>query len=415
MSGRLRLSVGFSGSRESGGELMRLQSFVFVGTLVFCLGLASVCSAQDPAAPAAAPLSQPAITGPLSGLPPANFDAGLLGKISVNGVLSGGGMVQGKAVPGDNKTQAALHNGQVFIQKADGPVQFYLQAGAYNLPSLATPFLETDKTVSNFYGPVPVAFLKLQAGKNTSFLVGSLPTLIGAEYTFTFENMNIERGLLWNQENAVNRGVQVNQTMGKFTASLSWNDGFYSNRYSWLWGSLAYTNGPHTLSFVAGGNYKQTAFQSLATPLQNNSNIYNVIYTYNKNGWLIQPYFQYTNVPDNLKIGVPKGATTTGEALLISKTFKHGFSLPARVEYIRSSGTATDGSVNLMFGPGSKGTSFTVTPTFQYGGFFFRGDVSFAHAIDAAPGSAFGPKGLDPTQTRAMAEIGFIFGNNIEK
>ena len=161
---------------------MRLRNFVFVGTFALCLALASVCSAQnapaDPkpanqtAAPTApAPLSQPAMTGPLSGLPPANFDAGPLGKISVNGILSGGGMVQGNAVPGDNKTQAALHNGQVFIQKADGPVQFYLQAGAYNLPSLATPFLETDKTISNFYGPVPVAFLKLQAGKNTSFMV----------------------------------------------------------------------------------------------------------------------------------------------------------------------------------------------------------------------------------------------------
>jgi hypothetical protein len=52
---------------------------------------------------------------------------------------------------------------------------------------------------------------------------------MGAEYTFTFENMNIERGLLWNQENAINRGIQVNQTIGK-SASLSWNDGFYSNR-----------------------------------------------------------------------------------------------------------------------------------------------------------------------------------------
>src|SRR5438093_2119222 len=415
MSGRLRLSVGFSGSRESGGELMRLQSFVFVGTLVFCLGLASVCSAQDPAAPAAAPLSQPAITGPLSGLPPAKFDAGLLGKISVNGVLSGGGMVQGKAVPGDNKTQAELHNGQVFIQKADGPVQFYLQAGAYNLPSLATPFLETDKTVSNFYGPVPVAFLKLQAGKNTSFLVGSLPTLIGAEYTFTFENMNIERGLLWNQENAVNRGVQVNQTIGKVTASFSWNDGFYSNRYSWLWGSLDYANGPNTLAFVSGGNYKQTAFQSLATPLQNNSQIYNVIYTYNKNGWIIQPYFQYTNVPENAKIGIIKGTSTTGGAILVSRAFKHGFALPARYEYIASSGSAADKSLNLMFGPGSKGTSITVTPTWQKGGLFFRGDISYVHAMDATPGSVFGPSGTLTNQTRAVAEIGFIFGNNIEK
>jgi Putative beta-barrel porin-2, OmpL-like. bbp2 len=398
---------------------MRLRTFVY--GFLLCCALASVCSAQDTpsdpaAAPAAAaPLSQPAITGPLSGLPPANFEAGPLGKISVNGILAGGGMVQRNSVPSDNKTQASLTNGQVFIQKGDGVFQFYLQAGAYNMPSLATPFLETDKTISNFYGPVPVGFIKVQAGKNTSFLVGSLPTLVGAEYTFTFENMNIERGLLWNQENAVNRGVQVNQTMGKFTASLSWNDGFYSNRYSWLLGSLSYANGPHTLAFVGGGNYKQTAFQTLATPVQNNSSIYNVIYTYNKKGWIIQPYFQYTNVPDNARIGIAKGASTTGGAILVSRAFKHGFSLPGRWEYITSSGSASDQSVNLMFGPGSAGTSVTVTPTFQYGGLFFRGDISYVHAINAAPGSTFGPTGMNANQTRAVAEIGFIFGNNIEK
>src|SRR5947207_6379016 len=378
---------------------MRLRIFVHASLL--CLALASVCSAQDTpsdpsAAPAAAaPLSQPAITGPLSGLPPANFEAGPLGKISVNGILAGGGMVQRNSVPSDNKTQASLTNGQVFVQKADGVFQFYLQAGAYNMPSLATPFLETDKTTSHFVGPVPVGFVKLQAGKNTSFMVGSLPTLIGAEYTFTFENMNIERGLLWNQENAVNRGVQVNQTMGKVTASVSWNDGFYSNRYTWLWGSLAYANGPHTLAFVAGGNYKQTAFQTLRTPVQNNQSIYNIIYTYNKNGWIIQPYFQYTNLPVNTKIGIPKSTSTTGGAILVSRTFKHGFSLPARWEYIASSGNATDKSLNLMFGPGSSGTSVTVTPTFQYGGFFFRGDIALVHAINATSGSTFGPSGLN--------------------
>jgi hypothetical protein len=116
--------------------------------------------------------------------------------------------------------------------------------------------------------------------------------------------MNIERGLLWNQENAVNRGIQVNQTFGKFSASLSWNDGFYSNRYTWLSGSLAYTNGPHALSFVAGGNLGQTAFRTLAVPVENNSSIYNVIYTYNKGSWIVQPYFQYTNVPTNQQIGI---------------------------------------------------------------------------------------------------------------
>jgi hypothetical protein len=66
-----------------------------------------------------------------------------------------------------------------------------------------------------------------------------------------------------------------------------------------------------------------------------------------------------------------------------------------------------------MFGPGSSGTSITVTPTFQYGGFFVRGEISYVHASNYTPGAVFGPKGLDQSQPRAMAEIGFLFGNNM--
>lgn len=377
----------------------------------------ALTSAQPPEPPKAdppAPLTTPAVTGPLQWLPPAMFDAGPLGKIAANGIITGSGLVQNNHVPGDDVQQAALSNGQIFIQKADGKYQYFIEVGAYTLPALATPFLAADKTVSDFYGPVPVAFLKIPAGKTTQFLIGSLPTLVGAEYTFTFENMNIERGILWNQENAVNRGIQVNQALGKYlTASLSWNDGFYSNRYSWLSGSLTYTKGPHALAFIGMGNYGQTAFQTLATPVQNNSSIYNVIYTYTKGAWIIQPYYQFTNVPTNAKIGVVKGASTNGGALLISRAFKHGFALPARVEYITSSGSTANNAVNLMFGPGSAGTAVTVTPTIQKGGLFFRGDISWVHASSYTPGDVFGKAGNNANQARAIAEVGFIFGSNV--
>src|ERR1035437_9173673 len=115
---------------------------------------------------------------------------------------------------------------------ADTTAQAPPAAPATPPPAPGLSFLATDKTVTDLYGPLPVGFLKLAPGKNPSIMIGALPTLMGAESTFTFQNMNIERGLLWNQENAITRGIQVNQTMGKFTASLSWNDGFYSNRYS---------------------------------------------------------------------------------------------------------------------------------------------------------------------------------------
>jgi hypothetical protein len=404
-----------------------------LAVIALCFGLTSLCRGQsapatpapDPPKPAdltsaasvvptpAAALPTPSITGPLAGIPPVIFDGGPFGKIAVNGILNGYTFGQGNHLPGDKSTQTSLGNGQVWIQKTDGWFQFYLQAGAYTMPSLATSYLTTGKTLSDFYGPLPVAFLKLVPSKNTSIMVGELPTLIGAEYTFSFENVNIERGILWNQENAVNRGIQVNQTMGKFTASLSLNDGFYSNRYTWLTGSLTYANGPHALSFVGGGNFSQTAFQTVATPVQNNGSIYNVIYTFTKGPWIVQPYFQYTDVPTNLKVGVIKGASTQGEALLISHAFKHGFALGGRYEYISSSGSVAEKSVNLMFGPGSAGTSVTVTPTFQYGGFYVRGEFSMVHATSFTPGDGFGSTGMNSNQPRGAAEIGFMFGNNL--
>ena len=386
----------------------------FGTTLVQYAGAQSASAFTLTVAAVPAPLSTPSVTGPLQWLPPTTFNSGFLGKVFANGIVTGSSMWQHNHLPGDNVGEAALSNGQILLQKANGPVQYYIQVGAYTLPSLGTPFLATDKTVSDFYGPLPVAFIKIPIGKTTSVQVGSLPTLIGAEYTFTFENMNIGRGLLWNQENAINRGVQLNQTLGKyFSASVSWNDGFYSNRYTWITGMLTFTKGPHSLAFGAGGNAGETGYQTTATPVQNNGSIYNVIYTYSKGAWIVQPYFQYSDVPTNTGIGVAKGASTTGGAILVSRIFKHGFSLPARFEYIASTGSASDNSVNLMYGPGSIARSATLTPTYQARGFYIRGDLSWVHAGSYTPGDVFGSGGVNSDQPRAMAEIGFIFGNNL--
>jgi Putative beta-barrel porin-2, OmpL-like. bbp2 len=362
-----------------------------------------------PVAGRAQSLPSPAVTGPLQTASPHLFDAGPFGKLDITGIVSGMGLWQGNYVLGDDTTQADLSNGQVFIQKTSGWWQFYLQAGAYNLPALGVPFLSTAATSSDFYGPLPVGYLKLVPAKNTSILIGKLPTVMGAEYTFTFENMNVERGLLWNQENAINRGIQVNQTLGKFTASLSWNDGYYSNRYSWLSGSLAYTNGHHSLAFSGMGNLGETAFRTLATPLQNNSSMYALIYTYTKGNWIVQPYYQYSNVSTNPKIGIAKGASTQGGALLLNYTSKHGFSLAGRGEYIKSTGNAAEQAVNLIFGPGSGGWSFTLTPTYQDHGFFIRSEFSIVQATNFTPGDGFGSLGLNQTQPRGEIEAGFMF------
>ncbi|WP_348260592.1 outer membrane beta-barrel protein [Telmatobacter sp. DSM 110680] len=379
---------------------------------------ATPAAATDPApeaAPAPTALSTFVLTGPLQWLPPATFDAGPLGKLSVNGIITGFSQFQSNHVPGDDAAQATLSNGQIFIQKADGKVQYYIQAGVYTMQALSVPFTDAQTTVKNTYGPVPVAYLKLQAGKNTQFLIGSLPTLMGAESTFTYQNFNIERGIVWNQENAINKGIQINQTLNKYlSASVSWNDGYYSNRYSWLSGSVTLTKGPHVLVYDGMGNLGQTVFETAATPIQNNGYMHAVIYTYTKGPWIISPYFQYGKLPTNAKVGVVNGTSATGGALNVSYAFKSGFSLPARVEYLTSSGSATDGSVNMLgFGAGSSGTTFTATPTYQKGGMYVRGDLAWVHATDYTPGSVFGSSGTNADQFRGALEFGFIFGKNV--
>ena len=384
------------------------------------MAIAVAVGAQTAPAPAPAPVAPPAplstfvLTGPLQWLPPATFDAGPLGKLSVNGIVTGFAQFQNNSVLGDDNAQATLSNGQIFIQRSDGKLQWYVQAGVYTMPTLSVPFVNAQNTVNNFYGPVPVAYLKWQAAKTTQLLIGSLPTLMGAESTFTYQNFNIERGIVWNQENAINRGIQVNQTVGKYlSGAVSWNDGYYSNRYSWLSGSVTFTKGPHSLIYDGMGNLGQTAYQTAATPVQNNSYMHAVIYTYAKGPWIISPYFQYSKLPKGPKVGVFKGTSATGGAINASYAFKSGFSLPVRVEFLTSSGSATDGSVNMLgFGAGSGGVTFTATPTYQKGGMFLRSDLAIVHATDYTAGAVFGKTGTEANQFRAVLEFGFIFGKN---
>ena len=69
--------------------------------------------------------------------------------------------------------------------------------------------------------------------------------------------------------------------------------------------------------------------------------IFNLIYTYTKGAWVVQPYLQYSDVPTNLKAGDPAGCGTPWAARSwSSRILKKGFSLTGRWEYIGSSGNA---------------------------------------------------------------------------
>ncbi|MGT2456198.1 outer membrane beta-barrel protein [Cupriavidus basilensis] len=323
-------------------------------------------------------------------------------------------------MPSDRSRQLDIGNAQVFINKPDGLLQFFLQAGYYSIPVLGAPYIRAADATPTFFSPVAQGYLKIAPAENFSVMVGKLPTLIGAESTFSFQNMNIERGLLWNQENAVNRGVQVNYAAGPLTLAASVNDGFYSNRYSWVSISASYAlDSANTLAVIAGGNTSHTDVSTTATPLfQNNQQIYNLIYTHTEGPWTFQPYLQYTRVPKLEQFGAYESASTYGGALLMSYDFGAkavpaplrvvGFKLPVRLEYIGSTGSAAGGAPNLLYGPGSAAWSFTVTPTYQYKRFFARAEFSYVGARKTAPGLAFGTDGNNRSQARGLLEVGLL-------
>lgn len=307
------------------------------------------------------------------------------------------------------------------MQKADGVFRFYIQSGIYSLPALGTPSISTLRTTNDNWGPLPLAFVELAPNETWSIMAGKLPALPGFENVFTFQNFNIERGLLWNQSGSVNRGVQVNHATGPISLSLSWNDGFYSDKMSWLSGSATWKpDSANSLQVIWGLNTSTTTASTPATPLlQNNSRIYNLIYTCQFGPWTFSPNLQYTYVPRAPSIGVLHSAATYAAALHGNYAFDStskvgglslaGLSLPFRAEYIVSTGSGAEGTPNLMYGPGSRAWSVTITPTFQYKRFFARAELSYVAVGHATTGSAFGPSGWDTRQGRVLLETGFLF------
>jgi hypothetical protein len=393
---------------------------------------ASPAAAGTPAPAAAAtpvpPLSSPAMTGPLVMASPNEINLpkyvpflselpapiATLFDFDVNGVVSGLGFFQNHAVVGDPYNRIDVSNVEAIIQKADGLIQYYVQVGGYSFPIVGNPYINMTKSVNRLYGVLPEAYIKIVPTDSFSIEAGNLPTLFGAEYTFTFENMNIERGLLWNQENVINRGVQLNYTYGPLAASVSWNNGFYSHSYTWVDGSLAWTINPqNTLTLVGGGNAGFAKSNNFATPLlNNNGQIYNVIYTYNAAPIVITPYFQETNIPFNPDIGVLKSTQTLSGAILASYAITDMISVAGRAEYIGTTGNENSpkgSAANLLYGVGSDAWSLTLTPTFQWKQFFFRGEVSYVQANSYAPGAVFGKEGKNNSQVRGLVETGVIF------
>ena len=402
-------------SQASGSKRLRLLS----SALILTAFGATEAVAQDASAPAAPPapasaaMTTPAMAGPLSANPnPFSVDLGgeILGKVYIGGDVSGMAYYQSnptKAAPGDVSSYMDLTNAQVTLQKTDGWFQYYIQAGEYSFPTIGVPYTKSSLATPSSFGVVPVAYIKLQGDGDMadwSIEGGKLPTLTGDEYNFTFEDMNIERGLLWNIEPAISRGVQVNYANGPLSLSLSWNDGYYSNVLNTLSGLASYVFSPSdTLAFAASGDVAGPHFSAL-----DSGSLYDLIWTHTSGNWVISPYLQYSTTPSVGK--TTHGTTELGGAVLVSYSIDDNWKLAGRFEYEDSTGHNIPTAPNIIgYGAGSTAKSLTITPTYQLKLWYARLDLSYIGISSATAGDGFGAKLTATDQTRVMLETGVAF------
>lgn len=345
-------------------------------------------------------------------------DLGLL-KLSVaaTGLIG----YQTNPMTGNNSTISDLSNAQVIVEKTEGPIQLFAIAGSYSMPELAVPYVRSSVLPSNTWGYLPAGWLKAPITDGFSLSAGKLFAIGGAEGTFTYENTNIQRGLLWHQTSSVSKGVQLEYESEGVTAQIAWTDGSYSNTYNWLGAQVNYELDAKSAVTVSwNGALSANALQTDSTPLlQNNSQITTLIYSYKQPYWTLTPYVQYTYVPENQGIGILGATSTQGAALLATYRLfplladgtppTTNLSLPIRLEYIRSKGNSYTSDANLLFGPNSSGWSATVTPTYQRGMYFARLEASYVRAVNSTSGAAFGVDGTAVNQARFLVEGGILF------
>jgi len=315
------------------------------------------------------------------------------------------------ATGADVSSRFNVSNAFAILTKTSGTLQCALQAGAYSIPTIGVAGNKTVQSGANtdLYGPVSLAYLKYVPSGNFNVSAGVLATLVGAESTFTYKDWNIQRGAVWNVENAVSRGVRAAWTTGKAVVTLGADDGYYSSKYGAAEASLTYA--PDANDSILGVWLDPNA-RTPGNPTTSiaNKELFNLVYTRTSGKLQLAPYVLWAHSPASSSLGYTNAEGAFGAAILADLTWSHNFSTALRWETLHDGSSPTDTSPNadlIGYGPGCGISSWTLTPQWKLGGgAYFRFDVSSAHVTGPKPGLAFGTDGDSSNQSRVVLELG---------
>ncbi len=311
----------------------------------------------------------------------------------------------------DRSSRQNVSNAFALLSKPTGILQFALQAGAYSIPTVGIAGNKTVQTNANtdLFGPVPLAYVAYVPNSNFNVSAGILATLTGAESTFTYLNWNIQRGAVWNVENAVTRGVRASWTSGKSVITLGANDGFYSGKYGAAEAAITFAPDPSdSLLFVWVDPNSWTPGNPTTSVA--NKELFDLVYTRTHGNLQLAPYVLWARSPAAPSLGFSSSESAFGAAILANVAWSNRFSTAVRLETLHNGSAAGDTSANadlIGYGAGSGISTFTVTPAWNLGhGTIVRVDFSNAHVTGAAPGLAFNTDGNSANQSRVVVELG---------
>ncbi|NPA40566.1 MAG: porin [Thermodesulfobacteria bacterium] len=270
---------------------------------------------------------------------------------------------------------------------ANLPVSYTVTAGAYAMPVVAVDFTSTADT-TKVLTPLPIAYLEYASPSiPVTIDVGRMPTLIGYESAFTYQNDYVDRGLVWNMQPILHDGIRITYSgIKNITIKFGINDGYYSASVDTFDGKRVIS--PAIEGSISGSPLKDVSISfnfliptKSARPNETadpaNKQEYNLVGSYSFGKLTVGWDALYVYAPKDTKAMVSKASSAYGIALHGEYAVNEELKLAGRIEYVNDD----SGGVDLV-GIGNGNSAFTITfsPCFTKGSYFLKGDLAYVKA-----------------------------------
>jgi len=343
---------------------------------------------------------------------PINIDGGPLGALQLSGGADGIGYyltgTGDKAAcnldiycpAGDKSVGTELANYYFSIQKTSGEIQFTINVAGTGGVVLGT---EPYPASTNYITPLFESYVSIVPNSQLTLSAGQIPSLEGYESQPDWVNSNMLNSLLYDTENAVDRGVMAAYTnkSGTVNATVSFSDGYRTGVFNYLQVLAGYNFTEFDSSSVSvdaytGINLGRSGLNTVGAygPTSEYAALYNsnmvgaYIGGYSLGNLSLVPEVQFQWVNADAQLGIPKESQNLGLLLLTDYTFgKSPYSIGGFAEYAVTHGSST----TWFIGPNAAAVGVSVAPTWQRQNLFARFNAGYLYLTNnKADGVSYG-------------------------